>query len=635
MNKVLLFILLAFLYSSMPIFAIEQNQSDVKTYNNKGAVVKIDSRNNKNFRSPEMIGRFTNGAIGNGDETTEACVMKVLWWLKATQNADGSWSNSRAGGTLANTAFAVLTYLAHGEFPNSSSVYETDFGPVVQRAVNYLINSVEDTNYAVRMKGSDGNEYAFLIATYALCEAYGMTKDPAIKDVAVKCLRRIVENQSATGGWDYRLNKNSNRDDVSFAGWAMQALKSVRMAGLKIDGLDACIKKAMNCLVKRNYNNGTFYYTAMQRNVNHPGLAAVGCYALQSFGYNGKEVTQSLEYMRDWKPTFERGAITHKGKRESTNYCPQYYCYYATQSKFIAGKNDYANWKNIQSWNNWNKQMKNLFVSKIINLDATVKDSSGREHRQGYYRNDDSFSSRPYMDSCLAALQLMVYYRYYPNWRQNQEYGSTIDSSKILAKQLQEQARVRKLKEEREAEEQRQKAVADFDLKSFMGFEFGANLLQSTANGKSGELSIRFSNIKHGGKLRNTHDGVIYVGELVRYFRKFKAVVLTGTKSGCVYKIVLLCPDNSFTTKESRTDELRSLVKMMEKKYSVISFTISDNEAFFRNENIEISISLDDYSGGGVICVENKKIKAKMIEEEASNIRRKEKVGENVGADML
>jgi hypothetical protein len=74
---------------------------------------------------------------------------------------------------------------------------------------------------------------------------------------------------------------------------------------------------------------------------------------------------------------------------------------------------------------------------------------------------------------------------------------------------------------------------------------------------------------------------------------------------------------------------------MMEKKYSVISFTISDNEAFFRNENIEISISLDDYSGGGVICVENKKIKAKVIEEEASNIRRKEKVGENVGADML
>jgi hypothetical protein len=484
------------------------------------------------------------------------------------------------------------------------------------------------------MKGSDGNEYAFLIATYALCEAYGMTKDPAIKDVAVKCLRRIVENQSATGGWDYRLNKNSNRDDVSFAGWAMQALKAGRMAGLKIDGLDACIKKAMNCLVKRNYNNGTFCYTAMQRNVNHPGLAAVGCYALQSFGYNGKEVAQSLEYMRSWKPSFDGGDILHEGKAHPSNVSPQYYCYYATQSKFIAGKNDYANRRNIQSWNNWNKQMKNLFVSKIINLDATVKDSSGREHRQGYYRNDDRNSSRPYMDSCLAALQLMVYYRYYPNWRQNQEYGSAIDSSKVLGKQSQEQERARKLKEEREAKEQRQKAVADFDLKSFMGFEFGASLLHETINPENSDLSFRFSNIKHGGKKQKTHDGIFYVGELVRSFRKFKIVGLTGTKSGRIYKIELGCPDNSFTTEASRMDELRSIVKMMEKKYSVISFTISDNEAFFKNENIEISISFD-YSGGGVICVENKKIKAKAIEEEAARIRRYEKVGEDVGADML
>ena len=43
-----------------------------------------------------------------------------------------------------------------------------------------------------------------------------------------------------------------------------------------------------------------------------------------------------------------------------------------------------------------------------------MKDWTGKEHRQGYYENSDSFSTRPVMDTCLVALQLMVYYRYLP-----------------------------------------------------------------------------------------------------------------------------------------------------------------------------------------------------------------------------
>ena len=39
---------------------------------------------------------------------------------------------------------------------------------------------------------------------------------------------------------------------------------------------------------------------------------------------------------------------------------------------------------------------------------------SGKPHKQGYFENKDAHSSRPVMDSCLAALQLMVYYRYLP-----------------------------------------------------------------------------------------------------------------------------------------------------------------------------------------------------------------------------
>lgn len=366
-------------------------------------------------RTPGARGAKTNGGAGYGDPTTEACVMKVLWWLKATQSPNGSWTNRRDGGTLANTALAVLTYLAHGEYPGADSPYQKDFGPVVKKAVDFLISSIQENSGGVRMKGSDGNEYAFLISTYALCEAYGMTKNPDVKDAALLCLERIVKSQSSTGGWDYKMNKSSTRDDVSYAGWAIQALKAGKMAGLHPDGLDECIKKAIRCLQSRNFDKGTFKYTAMQHGVNHPGLAGVGCLAMQLLGYGSKsEVARSLDYMRSWKPSFDGSDLPHNGSAHASNVSPQYYCYYATQCKYQAGMKEGATKTDQQTWYDWNKEMKVLFKSKIIDLDAKVKDWSGQEHKQGYYKNEDKYTSRPYMDSCLAALQLMVYYRYLP-----------------------------------------------------------------------------------------------------------------------------------------------------------------------------------------------------------------------------
>ena len=58
--------------------------------------------------------------------------------------------------------------------------------------------------------------------------------------------------------------------------------------------------------------------------------------------------------------------------------------------------------------------MKKLYPSLIKDLPEKVADYTGREHRQGYFENHDAHSTRPYMDTCLAALQLMVYYRYLP-----------------------------------------------------------------------------------------------------------------------------------------------------------------------------------------------------------------------------
>ena len=366
----------------------------------------------KRSRTPGTIGRVTGGGDkGGGDPHTEAAVMKVLWWLKAHQNTDGSWGGPNK---IANTALAILTYLAHGEYPGSPSPYKHDFGPTVQQAIDYLIgNLTTGPNNQPYFQGSDGNEYSFLIGTYALCEAYGMTKNPNCKEAAHQCLYRIVENQSSTGGWDYKLNKNSTRDDLSFAGWAIQALKAGKMAGLHPEGLQTAINKAINCLKRRSYSKSSgFTYTPTNgNNGGATGLAGVGTLAMQLLGRGSEpEAMNALEVMRDWKPSFDPDGLSAKKPGGS----PQYYCYYATQCKYQAGMKAGAMKNDEVTWQQWNLAMKKLYPASIIDLPEKVPDHTGKEHKQGYFENKDAHSSRPYMDTCLAALQLMVYYRYLP-----------------------------------------------------------------------------------------------------------------------------------------------------------------------------------------------------------------------------
>lgn len=352
-----------------------------------------------NARQAVMRSRYTDGGVTAGNAETEQAVMKALRWLKKTQRPDGSWN----GNPVSNTGLAILTCLAHGETPASR-----EFGDTVTKALDYLIGAQTGEGDDVRFRGSDGNEYAFLIATYALCEAYAMTRNPNVRDVAARGLSRIVRNQSPTGGWDYRLNRTSTRDDMSFAGWALQALKAGRMAGLGSAELEECIKKAMRCLRKRNFRGGGFGYTAGGAPM---GLTATGCLAMQLLGfYDQPEVKAALDYMRDWRPAFDKEKLSARGQGS----CPQYYCYYASQCKYQAGMRQGATVADLKAWQAWNAAMKNLYPSSMITQQERVLDAEGKPCFAGYWKNRDSLGSGETMATCLCALQLMVYYRYLP-----------------------------------------------------------------------------------------------------------------------------------------------------------------------------------------------------------------------------
>jgi hypothetical protein len=241
-----------------------------------------------------------------------------------------------------------------------------------------------------------------------------MTRNPNTKIVAEQTLQRIVDNQGPTGGWDYGMNKTSTRDDMSYAGWALQALKAGKMAGMHPKGLDECIKKAIKCLKTRNFKNGGFNYTA---GGSPTGLTATGCLAMQLLGYmNEKEVKESLETMRPWKPSF----TGEKGKKLAEGlptHNPQYYCYYATQCKYQAGMCQGATPANIKTWQDWNLAMKALYPRTITTLPETIEGPDGKPRKIGYWKmvaEETCAGGGDTMATCLCALQLMVYYRYLP-----------------------------------------------------------------------------------------------------------------------------------------------------------------------------------------------------------------------------
>ena len=386
-------------------------------------------------RGAGVRGTFTRGGASYGDAATEAAVMKALRWLKATQEPDGSWGTKPEFGLkkgmdkAAGAGFAILTYLAHGETPASK-----EFGPTVQKALDYLINSVyvvKDKNGKlakdpngntpyIRMSGAGGSEYGFLIGTYALCEAYGMTKNPNAREAAEKTLGRIISGQTATGGWNYNMARvtKDGPDDISFGGCAMQAIKAGKMAGIHLPGMEECIKKAVNCLKKRNYSEkaGFVYRATTNHKGGTGGLAGVGCLAMQLLGYaKEKEVANALNVMRDWQPSLDKVYSYAPGKPENA----QYYCYYAAQCKYQAGMCKDATPANFTLWKKWNAEMKALYTKAIITVTdksgqpVTVKDPAGKDRPIGRWENKDHYNY-DVMGTCLAALQLMVYYRYLP-----------------------------------------------------------------------------------------------------------------------------------------------------------------------------------------------------------------------------
>jgi hypothetical protein len=184
-------------------------------------------------------------------------------------------------------------------------------------------------------------------------------------------------------------------------GWCAQALKAAHLAKIPADGLDNAMKFAVAGFKKNAAPNGGFGYTS----AGVEGMTAVGTLCLQLLGAaEAREVKLSLDQMKAWKPSFDEKEPNARG----ANASPQYYYYYATQAKFHGYTETHPEWVK------WNDTMKSVYVGVQRIQKNAIKDMQGKDCDVGWWENKDNHTDRPVMDTCLAALQLMVYYRNLP-----------------------------------------------------------------------------------------------------------------------------------------------------------------------------------------------------------------------------
>ncbi|MCK5845759.1 MAG: terpene cyclase/mutase family protein, partial [Victivallales bacterium] len=188
---------------------------------------------------------------GGYGEQVEAAVVRGLEWLASQQHPDGLWGEKKGSRNETKqrrvrvTSLCLLAFLAHGETPQSEK-----FGDTVRRAIEFLrVQQHVETGLFVPLSkrrpvkgGEDLGVYAHAQATYALAEAYALTRAPALKRPVERGLQVIIDGQLESGAWGNWYEQNIS--DSSATSWQIQACKAAEAAGIRMEGLDDVLKKA-------------------------------------------------------------------------------------------------------------------------------------------------------------------------------------------------------------------------------------------------------------------------------------------------------------------------------------------------------------------------------------------------------
>ena len=339
---------------------------------------------------------------------SEQAVERALEWLANHQDDDGRWD----GGTLkfrdghvaadddtftvhcppadicfgecyygeadtALTGLALLAYLGAGY-----THVDGKYADVVGRGIGFL-RQTQKADGDLRGASLNVGMYCHAMATLALCEAYALTGDPALRLPVERGVSFLVASRAGDGmAWRYAPGAPSG--DTSILGWVVMVLKSAKTVGLPIappvqSGIASWLK-----LVSSGRSGGLAQYL--------PGGAAQVTPTMTAEAWACR---QFLE-LGGPGPASDEAAASLLANPTDRGEFNVYYLYYGTLAMYQHGG---------PAWTTWNNRVRD----QVVSLQQTIG------HKAGSWDPDSSpygtHGGRIYC-TALATLTLEVYYRF-------------------------------------------------------------------------------------------------------------------------------------------------------------------------------------------------------------------------------
>jgi squalene cyclase len=254
------------------------------------------------------------------DADTERVIHGAVKFLVSQQGPTGSWAKTDHQAAI--TGYVLVAMMSAGELPG-----EGEAGKSVTRGMNFLLDCVRPDGYIAAPTGQS-NMYGHGIATIALAELYGQTRDQSIRPKLERAVRLIVSCQNPQGGWRYAPRIADA--DISVTVLQVVALRAAKNAGLDVP--QVTIDNAV-AFVKSCSDETTGGFTYMPHN-RAPGFArtAAAIYSLQVCGrYDDPLVKAGSDYLFRL-----RGKLTD-----------QYWTYgnfYAAPAEYMIGGDSWKAW---------------------------------------------------------------------------------------------------------------------------------------------------------------------------------------------------------------------------------------------------------------------------------------------------
>jgi hypothetical protein len=302
------------------------------------------------------------------------------------------------------TGLAMLAFLGAGY-----THMDEKHRDVVRRGIDWLLSNQQPDGRLFTSE-TDNSRYARIyaqgIATMALCEAYGMTRDPELREPVRKAIQYILEAQHPTrGGWRYTPKDGETtwhkESDTSVSGWQLQALISAQMADLEVP--QEALAKVAEWLDQAQVDGGARYRynpyagdSPEQREGRVPSLAmtAEGLLMRLYLGWDRKHpaIIEGADHLAANLPEVGTRA---KPLRDI------YYWYYATPVMFhVHGDH----------WKKWNDTLRSLLVSSQVQSGALA----GSWNPDRPVRDRWAHAGGRHYVTALNLLTLEVYYRRLP-----------------------------------------------------------------------------------------------------------------------------------------------------------------------------------------------------------------------------